>query len=48
MRVAWLIGGTCFAGIAVVCWYAKLDAFAVGAAIVGLVMFTESGLKDDK
>jgi hypothetical protein len=48
VRLAWFFGGICFAGIAVLCWYAQLHEFAIGSAIVGLGMFTEAGIKEDK
>lgn len=48
MKLAWLCGGICFAGVAVVCWYARLTEFAIGSALVGALMLSESWIKDGK
>jgi len=48
MRLAWLFGGLCFGGVAIVCWIAQLKEFAIGAGFVGLFMVTESWVNDDK
>jgi hypothetical protein len=47
VRVAWLLGGVCFGGVAVVCFYANLHEFAIGSAIVGLFMLSESWVGKD-
>ena len=47
-RLTWLAGGITFGAVAVVCFYAKLHEFAIGAAIVGLFMLSESWVGKEK
>lgn len=46
-QVGWLLGGICFTGLTVVCWYGQLHEFAIGAAIIALLMLVEAGVKDE-
>lgn len=40
------LGGVCLSGVAVACWLGNLDGIAIGAAVVALLMFIESGVKE--
>lgn len=42
MSKGWVAGGLFFLAVAIGCYTARLTPFAVGAAIISLVMFAEA------